>query len=561
MLNGVELVEVDTVIVGGGGAALRAAIECLKAGQRTLLVMKSVAGQSHTLMAEGGINATTRNQDESDGWERHFNDTMESGRYINHRKMVEMLCRESPARCYDLFDFGADFRKDENGRLIQAHVSSGGQRGNRVISQGDFIGFIVQRALMAEALRLRIQILDETICIKCLLDEQGRVRGTLSYSLKECKFVAIQSASVILACGGGGRVFRVTTNPLESTGDGYLIGFDAGVELRDLEMIQFHPTALCGPSSAEGILVTEMCRALGGRLYNVHNERFMERYDSRLELATRDIVARAIFSEIGAGRGTENGGVYLDLSAVKPVYLAYALENTARVVKTYQGIDIMKSRIEVRPAAHHFMGGLVAKNPETMEAIDGLFVAGEVAWGTHGANRLGGNSLAETQVFGFRAGLGAVSVSATGRYQFNEKLLRRELDGVAAIFRGDLTSAATVYSVRRGLRLAMDQLVGVIRTQQSLNAAEQQLVVLEAEFAGCRKMLDNYHSFAHILECANMLRLARLIVSAATFREESRGAHFRADFPEESSRVTNTSIHPNNPARVVQLPCDDHDYH
>jgi succinate dehydrogenase/fumarate reductase flavoprotein subunit len=559
MFEQAEIIETDTVVVGGGGAALRAAIECLRAGRRTLLIMKSVAGQSHTLMAEGGINAATKHQDGDDDWQRHFDDTMESGRFINHPQMVEILCRESPDRCYDLFDFGADFRKDPQGRLIQAHARSGGQTSNRVISQGDFIGFIIQRALMAEALRQNIRILDETICVKCLVDDNGGAAGVLAYNLKSRKFVAVAAASVILACGGGGRVFRVTTNPIESTGEGYLLGLEAGIELRDMEMTQFHPTGLCWPPSAQGILVTEMCRALGGRLYNARGERFMERYDSRLELATRDIVARGIVREIDEGRGTANGGVYLDLTSVKPLYLAYVLENTARVIKAYQDLNITRERIEVRPSAHHFMGGLVARDVESMEAADNLFIAGEIAWGTHGANRLGGNSLAETQVFGFRAGLSAAAKARGRRYAARDTVIDRELRSIARIFEGKGTARANIYSIRRRLGDTMDRHAGVIRNLDGLTTAEREVSALQKELSEGTKAMENYHSFAHIFECHGMLRLAQLIIASAKRRQESRGAHFRSDFPDESGTPANTSIRPQNPQHVALVACNEYD--
>ncbi|MBM3463590.1 MAG: FAD-binding protein [Armatimonadetes bacterium] len=535
----VERLRADCVVVGGGGAGLRAAVEARAAGLDTILVLKSVLGQSHTLMAEGGVNAAIGQIDESDDWKAHYDDTIEAGRFINHKGMVEALCRESPARMEDLYDFGAGFEKDARGRLVQADGHSGGQTRDRVISQGDFIGFIMQRALMAQALKAEVRFIDETIAVKLLRGDGGEAAGVLGYSLKKGCLLALEAPRVVLACGGGGHVFGRTTNPVESTGEGYLLGFDAGLELRDMEMTQFHPTGLCWPPSGRGILVTEACRAMGGKLYNARGERFMERYDRRLELAPRDVVTRAIVQELEAGRGCSNGGVMLDLTEIDAARLLYFLNNTARVIKSYQDIDITREPFEVRPSAHHFMGGLVARDVDTMEALPGVFLAGEIAWGTHGANRLGGNSLAETQVFGRRAGAGAVQTRRPA--DLRDAAVTDALAEFRSVFESDDSNRTTIYQVRRGLGEIMDGQVGVIRSEESLRRADRDLEALRQVFAGCRKAIDNYHSVAHIFECDRMLTLARVIIAAALARRESRGAHFRSDFPEESARRVNTS--------------------
>ncbi len=548
----------DCVIVGGGAAGLRAAIECLENGLKPILITKEVIGQAHTLMAEGGVNAAIGQRDPSDNWKVHFDDTMKAGRFINCRSMVEALCKEAPDRIYDVMSYGAGFKTDEKGKIIQTAGFAGGQTKERVVAVGDFIGFVFQRALLHKALQLGLEIMDETLCVQLIIDGDGQATGVLVYNLLKSELIIIWSPSIILACGGGGQLFSRTTNGAQTTGEGYVLGLEAGVELRDMEMVQFHPTALCGPSSAEGILVTEAARMIGGRLYNAKGERFMEHYDAeRHELAPRDVITRAITQEIEEGRGTGNHGVFLDLTHIDKHIILNRLQNTTRIIRNYQGIDITKKPIEVAPAAHHFMGGLVPVNIETMETIPGVFICGEIAWGSHGANRLGGNALAETQVFGVRAGRSAVLRARkikVKKFNMPDAKLAKRLEYLDNLFKSQhLKNSKSFYLIRNELKTIMFQHVGVSRSKESLEYALDRIASLETEFNSCQKILDNYYSFANIFECSKMITLAKLIIKSALFRKESRGAHFRSDFPIESSYRFNTSMLLTNQLKVSKV--------
>lgn len=552
-----EHVRADCIIVGGGAAGLRAAMECLENGLRTVLLTKSTLGQSHSLMAEGGVNAAIGQRDPTDNWKVHFDDTMRAGRFINNKQMVEILCRESPQRTYDLFSYSAGFDIDDDGKLVQVSGPSGGQSKDRVIAVGDFIGFVLQRALTYKALKLGLKVIDEAICVKIILDDDGETAGIIAFSLKHSTFLFVESSSIILACGGAGRLFSRTSNPIETTGEGYILALESGIELRDMEMIQFHPTALCAPPCAIGILVTEAARGIGGRLYNTNGERFMEHYDpKKLELAPRDVVARAIIQEVEEGRGTKNGGVLLDLTHLDPQIISNRLQNTARILKSYQGIDISTNPIEVSPAAHHFMGGLVPTNVETMESTPGIFLAGEICWGSHGANRLGGNALAETQVFGARAGRGAslrYQELKGKRVKVSETKLKEEIKDLEELIKPAGNNSTSVYSIRKRLGDVMYKYVGIVRTLDGLQEAYRQVEMLESEFRKCGKKIDNYYSFAHIFECSKMIVLAKIVIQSALYRRESRGAHFRRDFPRESAEIFNTSVLPKTPYNVRKV--------
>ena len=544
--------QANVAIVGCGAAGLRAAVECAERGLAPTLISKGVIGQSHSLMAEGGVNAALATKDPLDTWQQHLDDTLQAGRHINHREMAEILCKEVPARILDLADYGAGFERDSQGLLAQVSGPSGGQSRERVVATGDFIGFVIQRALLSQVLRLGARVIDETICVSLVLDDHGEAAGVLTVRLRNSSLLFVESRSVILACGGAGQLFGQTTNPYETTGEGYLVGFEAGIELRDLEMIQFHPTALVRPPAARGILVTEAARGIGGRLYNGQGERFMSRYDpDMLELAPRDVVTRAIISEVEAGRGTENGGVLLDLTHLDPELVTQRLQNTARIVRVRQGLDMTKEAIEVAPAAHHFMGGLVPRDLETMEAAPGVFVAGEIAWGCHGANRLGGNALAETQVFGRRAGLGAHArhEQTAGR---KIRASRARLADEYRRFREALGSdeagqTGNLHEFRERLGRMMDEYVGVIRSEEGLREALRELQTLDDEFNRSSFLGDGLYMAAHVFELSKMINLAKMIAQSALHRQESRGAHFRRDFPQESTRRSNTSMPPDLP--------------
>jgi succinate dehydrogenase/fumarate reductase flavoprotein subunit len=557
MVNISQQIKCDCLIVGCGAAGLRAAIECLENGLIPLLVAKRPIGQSNTIMAEGGVNAAIGQRDPSDNWKVHYDDTMKAGRFINCRMMVETLCKEAPNRMYDLLAYGAGFEKDEKGMIVQAG-RMGGQTKDRVIAVGDFTGFVIQRALLSRALRLGLKVLDEMICLKVILTDDGEAAGVFVFDLRNSRFIMISSPNIILACGGAGRLFSRSTNGAGTTGEGYVLGLEAGIELRDMEMIQFHPTTLCSPRSAQGIDITEAARMRGGRLYNARGERFMEHYDpERLELACRDAIALAIAQEVKQGRGSRNGGVFLDLTHIDTKVLLKTLPNTVETARTFQCVDVTKRPIEVAPAAHYFMGGLVPSNMETMETIPGLFICGEIAWGPHGANRLGGNSLTDTQVFGARAGKAAAlrSRRTKGKKIYvGESRIAEELRSIGIIMEIQSNHTRTpIHYIRNELEKTMYEHVGVIRDRSTLEDALVKIELLEEEFRRCRKTIDNYYSFSEIFECSKMLILSRLIVQSALFRKESRGAHFRSDFPKESTELFNTSIFPKMPYQIQKV--------
>lgn len=554
----VEYIRADCVVVGGGAAGIRSTIECLENDVNPLLITKGVIGQSHSLMAEGGINAAIGQKDSTDNWEVHFKDTIQAGRFINNTKMVEILCKESPQRIYDLLYYGAGFEVDDSGKPIQVAGPGGGQSKERVVTVADFVGFTIVRALLSKALSLGLKVMDETIVVKLVLNDDREVSGVIGYKLQDSKFVFIESSYVILACGGAGGLFSMTTNPAETTGEGYILGLEAGIELRDMEMIQFHPTALCFPPCVRGVLITEAARGIGGRLYNAKGERFMGKYDpDRMELGPRDVVARAIAQEIREGRGSSNGGVLLDLTHLDSDIVLNRLHNTATILKTFHGLDITKSPIEVAPATHHFMGGLVLSNLETMESsIHGIFLAGEICWGCHGANRLGGNALAETQVFGARAGQGAViryKELSGNSYKTPESRLEKEIDAINSLFQSPTTNGCSIYKVKKRITEMMSEYVVILRDADGLKTAYQQIELIEEEFCKCRKVTDYYYSFAHIFECSKMITLAKLIIQSAIYRKESRGAHWRKDYPHEATELYNTSIVPPPPYKVSKV--------
>lgn len=449
-----------------------------------------------------------------------------------------MLCQESPSRLYDLIRYGAKLATDSEGRLIQTAARSGGQSKRRVVAVGDFIGFVMQRSLMKQAILSGATFMDETVVFRLLADGDDAVRGALLYDLRARKPIVVDAQAVILCTGGASAMFPATTNPPDATGEGYLLALDAGAALSDLEMVQFHPTALCWPESAKGLLVTEAARGIGGELVNAERERFMARYDpTRLELAPRDVVSRAISAEVAEGRGSPHGGVWLDLRRASAAAIEERLVNTRRLVAFHHGIDIAAAPIEVGPSAHHWMGGVVPQDLETMRAVDGLYVAGEASWGVHGANRLGGNALAETQVFGARAGRGALeAIRTAGARSPASDLALREF---SSLMRG--SGDRRVSGIRQRIRQLMGEHLGVRRTAAGLEAADRALDECRAEF-GRRRAPQGYFGVVATIECAAMLRLARLLTRSARRRAESRGAHYRAECPDEQPVPANTVV-------------------
>ncbi len=497
----------DVLIIGGGGAGLRAAIECKNLN--VIIAVKGLLGKSGcTIMAEGGYNAVFNPKD---SFKKHFYDTIKGGGFINNPKLVEILVRNAPKELINLEKYGAIFDR-KNGFIAQRPF--GGQSFNRTCYSGDRTGHEIISSLLEYLNKFdRVKILEDVMAIK-LIVKNGKCYGAIFLDLNNGNLFPIYAKSTILATGGAGQLYPITSNPIQKTGDGFAIAYNEGAELIDMEMVQFHPTGIAG----KGILVTEAVRGEGGRLYNRYGERFMERYDKeRMELSTRDIVARAIYKEIIEGRGI-NGGVYLDISHLPKEIIEKRLETTFKQFLRL-GIDIRKEPMLVSPTAHHFMGGL--KIDEYCRTnIEGLFACGEVAGGIHGANRLGGNALADTQVFGAIAGKSAKIYAENNELEiFDVKIKDINRDG-----------ELNIYNLLDKLKNIMWENVSIIRNKEKLNYALKEIKKIES-------LLDDVKIFGVVdlqkyYELKNLLTTAKLVCKSALYREESRGAHYREDFPE-----------------------------
>jgi len=506
---------VDTahvLVIGSGGAGVRAAIEAARYGE-TLLVSKTLTGKGGcTTMAEGGYNAVLR---ESDSCEIHFEDTLKGGAYLNDRDLVEILVKESPLRMQDLLEWGAVFDVTDCCEVAQRPF--GGQRFPRTCYAGDRTGHEMMSTLIDRLHATDVRVESEVTVIS-LHSEGQRVTGAIGLDQRGDLRVMLADA-VVLATGGGTRIYDISTNSSSGTGDGYALGYRAGAELIDMEQIQFHPTGAVYPYDARGRLVTEAVRGEGGVLKNVEGERFMKRYDpDRMELSTRDVVSRAIATEILLGKGTENGGVYLDVTHLPRSQIESRLPVMLEQFLKF-GVDIRDVPMEVAPTAHHIMGGLRITT-DTATTLPGLFACGEVAGGVHGANRLGGNALADTQVFGKRAG------EAAGRAKERKKAVDRaqvesQEKRLDAFLHGDLPPSA----IARSLQAAMWEGAGIFRTGPLL---EKTLGILDH----LQTLHPRAASPANLAECCilqNMLVTSSLVVRAALLRKESRGAHLRKD--------------------------------
>ena len=527
-----ETVETDVLIVGCGGAGLRAAIEATKHNVDIVLVCKELLGKAHTVMAEGGINAALGNVDPNDNWMEHFLDTVEGGDWLNDQDLVEVLVKEGPDRIYDLEEMGAVFDRTPDGKIAQRFA--GKQRHPRTCFISDYIGHEIMVTLCDEVRRLGLKVMEEVYVSKLLTNGRA-VAGAFAFDMRSGDFIVFKSKAVILATGGAGRMYEVTTNPASATGDGRMLALEAGAELEDMEMFQFHPTAMVWPPSCKGILVSESVRGEGGILLNIKGERFMSRYHKLLELAPRDVVARSIWREVQEGRGAEHGGVYLSVAHLPPERIKERLKTIYRQF-LLAGVDITKQPMEVAPSAHYYMGGVRADvNGRT--AVKGLFVAGEEMGGVHGANRLGGNSLLATQVFGKRAGESAALFAKEGiREPIDKSQVKLELQKFALLLkpRSDRVSVA---QVRNRLGKAMWEGAGIARTEDSLAKTESEIEYMKAEMLPKLSPADantlRYNKeIVEILETFNLVRVAEMLVKSARMRKESRGAHWRLDYPK-----------------------------
>ena len=523
----IKTISSDVLIIGSGGAGSRAAIEVDDAGLKPLIVSKGLSFRSGcTGMAEGGYNAVFKTVDKDDSIEAHMHDTLKGGSYLNDEKLVEILVNESPKRLIDLENYGALFDRQESGEIDQRPF--GGQSFRRTCYQGDRTGAELLNALKEEIIRRDIECIEE-VMITSLVCEGTQVIGACGLDLKDSSLIYFQAKSTILASGGAGQLYPVTSNTFQKNGDGYAIAFRAGANLIDMEQIQFHPTGMVAPESKKGVLVTEAVRAEGGKLINKDGERFMSKYDPKMELATRDVVARSIYQEIIEGRGTDNGGVYLDISHLDDDYIMEKLETMVLQFENV-GVDIRKKPIEVAPTAHHFMGGLKI-NTDASTSLENLFGAGEVCGGVHGANRLGGNALADTQVFGKIAGENASKAAKQTDLKTNEEMVENEASRIEGIIK---KGTIKPQDFKNRIKNLMWEKVAIVREEKTLNEALGELLEMQKELDNLDVSEKKQYNTELVtaLEVINMVEICILTVKSAILRRESRGAHFRSDFPE-----------------------------
>ncbi|MHB1812377.1 MAG: FAD-binding protein [Thermoplasmataceae archaeon] len=525
-------IKTDVLVIGAGGAGLRAAISAADAGLKTAVVSKSLIGKAHTVMAEGGIAASLGNVDSKDNWKVHFGDIMEEGVYLSNWRTAEILAKEVPDRVFELEKWGALFDRTPDGRILQR--AFGGHTYRRLCHVGDRTGLELIRTLQDQALHRDIDVIDE-LYITQLVKDGDRVCGAIGIKMNTGEFYAISAKAVVIATGGAGKVYKVTSNSWESTGDGIKLAYEVGATLMDMEMFQFHPTGMVYPPGVRGLLVTEGVRGDGGLLYNNKMERYMLKYSpEKKELDARDVVARANYAEIQAGRGTEHGGVYLDISHKSPQYIKEKLPHMYMQFLEFAGVDITKEKMEVAPTTHYQMGG-IRFDPETcMSSVNGLFAAGEVACGLHGANRLGGNSLADILVFGKRAGdNAAIFAKDKDMKEIPEEEVQSQISYVLSFLKEKGTNP---YSIMDQLTTAMSDNVGIIRDEEHLNKALEKVLELKKQYStlGVSGGRRYNHGLLACMELKSMLIVSEAIVRSALLRKESRGAHARSDYPKKS---------------------------
>ena len=568
-----EIHEHDVLVIGAGGAGLRAAIEASAAGVKVGLLCRSLLGKAHTVMAEGGVAAALANVDDRDSWKVHFADTMRGGQYVNNWRMAELHAREAPDRVRELEAWGALFDRTADGRILQRNF--GGHKYPRLAHVGDRTGLEMIRTLQDHGIHRGLDVHMEFTVVS-LLSDGGRIAGALGYDRERGRFRVFKAKATVLATGGIGRAYRITSNSWEGTGDGHALAYRAGAELMDMEFVQFHPTGMVWPPSVQGILVTEGVRGEGGVLRNSEGRRFMfddipDNYRSQTadnpdegwrytqgdknarrppELLTRDHVARCIMREVKARRGSPHGGVFLDIAWIKehipnaPEHIRKKLPSMYHQFKELAGLDITVEPMEVGPTTHYVMGGVRVDADTQMSSLPGLFAAGECAAGINGANRLGGNSLSDLLVFGKRAGeYAAIFARANGAVSIDERQVeaatRRSLEPFE---RAD--APENPFKVQQDLQGMMQDLVGIVRVGDEM---ERGLTVLDAlkrragqvGVTGHREFNTGWHA---ALDLGNLLMVSEAITRSAIEREESRGGHFRADYPDKDPAYATFNI-------------------
>jgi succinate dehydrogenase flavoprotein subunit len=558
-ISEIQTIRHDVVVIGAGGAGLRAAIQCASLGLDTGVLTKSLLGKAHTVMAEGGIAAALGNVDTRDNWKVHFRDTMRGGKFLNDWRMAELHAKNAPARVEELEEWGAVFDRTAQGLISQRNF--GGHRYPRLAHVGDRTGLELIRTLQDKVVHSGVHVHMECTALEILTDG-GRVTGVAAYWRETGRFVVFRAPTVILATGGGGRAWRVTSNSWEYTGDGLALAYRAGAELMDVEFTQFHPTGMVWPPSVRGTLVTEGVRGDGGVLLNNKGERFMfgyipEKFATETadsveeatrwlagdktarrppELLTRDVVARAILAEVKAGRGSPHGGVLLDIASRVPAdVIKRKLPSMYHQFKELADVDITKEAMEVGPTLHYFMGGVRVHSDTQESRVPGLFACGECAAGMHGANRLGGNSLSDLVVFGALAGDGAAKyvqalaqppapteASVRAAFQRATDILNRE-------------SGPNPYVVHEQLQDAMNDYVGIVRTAEDLSRGIEEIEKLKVTAQNVKAHGASQYNpgWDEALSLRSLLITAEAVARAALMREESRGAHFRIDFEHE----------------------------
>jgi succinate dehydrogenase / fumarate reductase flavoprotein subunit len=555
----IQTFEHDVVVIGAGGAGLRAAIECSAQGLDTAVLSKSLLGKAHTVMAEGGMAAALGNVDSRDNWKIHFRDTMRGGKFLNDWRMAELHAQQAPERVRELEDWGAVFDRTKDGLISQRNF--GGHRYPRLAHVGDRTGLELIRSLQDHGVHQGIHFHMECTALELLKDGE-RIAGVAAYWRETGRFVLLRTKAVILATGGGGRAWRVTSNSWEYTGDGLALAFDAGAELMDIEFTQFHPTGMVWPPSVRGTLVTEGVRGEGGVLLNSEGKRFMfeyipDRFKSETadsieeadrwlageegarrppELLTRDVVARAILAEVKAGRGSPKGGAFLDIASRQPAdFIKRKLPSMYHQFKELAEVDITAAPMQVGPTLHYFMGGVRVDSDTQQSRVPGLFACGECAAGLHGANRLGGNSLSDLIVFGKLAGDGAAAyikaLSATpsaddGQIQ---AAFRRATEPL------NRESGENPYLIHEELQDAMNDHVGIVRTEEDLTQGLEVLETLKKRAAAVKAHgASQYNPGWHeALSLRSLLLVGETVARAALMRQESRGAHTRLDYEGE----------------------------
>jgi succinate dehydrogenase / fumarate reductase flavoprotein subunit len=525
-----ETHEHDVLIIGAGGAGLCAAIAALGQGATVGVVCKSLLGKAHTVMAEGGIAAAMANVDPADDWRTHFRDTMRGGKFLNNWRMAQIHAQEAPDRVHELEQWGALFDRTSDGEILQR--AFGGHTFKRLCHVGDRTGLEMIRTLQDRGVHLGIDVYMEC-AITRLLKDGDRVVGAFGYWRETGRFVVFKAKSVVIATGGIGKAWSITSNSWEYTGDGMALAYDAGAELMDMEFVQFHPTGMVWPPGVQGILVTEAVRGEGGVLRNKDGERFMERYDpEKMELSTRDVVARAIYTEAKEGRGTEHGGAYLDISHKPAEYVKKKLPSMYHQFRELADVDITKGPMEVGPTCHYMMGGIRVEAETAQSTVAGLFAAGEAAAGLHGANRLGGNSLSDLLVFGRRAGIAAAeNAKQAGPAAIDEQQIDEAEREMLAPFERD--AGDSPYDIHRDLQETMQNYVGIFRNEDDLGKGLSEIQGLKQRAAmvrvqGSRLFNPGWH-LARDLK--SMLTVSEAVALSALERKESRGAHSRIDYP------------------------------